>query len=149
VCRDLIVPELGSQLSLAGAKMVFAPAWDFVADGPLESRVARMRAIEGGFALARAAKEGVVTVSDGVGRALLAAPTTSTVEVLDVVSVSPGPGATFYSRMGNWFGRACVAAAVLLLILIGIRVGRDRALRRSQPSGAGDLCSGARMLESL
>lgn len=121
VCRDLIVPELGRRLSSAGARLVFAPAWDFVADGPLESRVARVRAAEGGFALVRAAKQGVVTVSDAYGRARLAMPTSNAREVLEVVSVAPGPGSTLYARAGDWFGHACVASAALLLVGLGVR----------------------------
>jgi len=116
VCRDLIVPELGRRLARAGAGIVFAPAWDFVADGPLESRVARLRAIEGGFALVRVAQEGIVTVSDPQGRVRLAVPSSSAREVLEVVEVSPGLGATLYARAGDWFGLACIAGSALLLL---------------------------------
>jgi apolipoprotein N-acyltransferase len=114
VCRDLIVGELARRLGTAGIGLVLDPAWDFVADGPAMSRVARLRAIEGGFALVRAAKQGVPTVSDGYGRALLAKPSAG--DVVEVVDVVPGPGGTPYARTGDWFGYACVAAAALLLI---------------------------------
>ena len=131
VCRDLSVPELGRRLSRAGARLVFAPAWDFGADGPLESRVARLRAVEGGFALVRAAKQGVVTVSDAYGRTRLAIPTSRVREVLAVVPVVPGSGSTLYARAGDWFGRLCVAGAALLLLGLGLRVRRARAPARS------------------
>src|SRR5262249_1003798 len=122
VCRDLIVPDLGPRLSRAGAGLVFDPAWDFGADGPLESRVTRLRAVEGGFALVRAAKEGVVTVSDAYGRARLAMPTSGTREVVSVVPIAAGSGSTPYARSENLFGRACVVSAALLLVLLGLRV---------------------------
>ena len=118
VCRDLVVSELGPRLSRAGARLVFSPAWDFVADGPLQLRVARVRAVENGFALVRPAKEGVVTVSDGYGRARLAVPSSSAAEVVALVPVEPGPGETYYARAGDWFGRACVWAAAILLIAL-------------------------------
>jgi len=121
VCRDLIVPELGRRLGRAGAAIVFAPAWDFVADGPLESRVARLRAIEGGFALVRVAQAGLLTVSDPQGRARLALPSSSAREVLEVVEVAPGPGGTLYARAGDWFGLACVAGSALLLVALWMR----------------------------
>jgi hypothetical protein len=70
----------------------------------------------------RAAKRGVVTVSDGYGRARLAVPTSGAAEVLAVVPVGPGPGATLYARAGDWFGSACVAGAAALLIALGIRL---------------------------
>jgi len=130
VCRDLIVPELGPRLSRAGARLVFAPAWDFVADGPLESRVARLRAVEGGFALVRAAKQGVVTVSDAYGRARLAVSTSSATEVLEVVPVVPGSASTLCARAGDWFGQACVAGAGLLLIALGVRAIRTASARQ-------------------
>src|SRR5262249_31796389 len=116
ICRDLIVAELGRRLSRAGARVVFDPAWDFGTDGPLESRVARMRAVENGFALVRAARKGVVTISDGYGHAQLAVPTSTAAEVLAVVPIRPGPGPTFYARAGDWFGNTCVAGAMLLIV---------------------------------
>jgi apolipoprotein N-acyltransferase len=125
VCRDLIVAELGQRLGRAGAGLVLDPAWDFVVDGPVMSRVARVRAIEGGFALVRAAKQGFLTVSDAFGRALLATPSSAGAEVLEVVDVVPGRGETLYSRAGDWFGRSCVAIAAALLVALGFR-GRWR-----------------------
>src|SRR5262249_1545376 len=134
VCRDLIVAELGPRLSRAGARLVFAPAWDFVTDGPVESRVARLRAVENGFAFVRAAKQGVATVSDAYGRARLAAPTSKVPEVLAVVPVALGPGFTLHARAGNWFGGVCVAGAAFLLVALVARVVRARRRTPSERS---------------
>jgi apolipoprotein N-acyltransferase len=117
VCRDLVLPELGRRLSRAGAGLVLAPAWDFGADGPLGSRIARVRAIEGGFALARAAQVGLLTASDPYGRALLAEPSSAAKELLEVVEVASGTGRTLYARAGDWFGLANVAGAAVLVAL--------------------------------
>jgi apolipoprotein N-acyltransferase len=136
VCRDLVVPELGRRLSRAGARLVLAPAWDFTADGPLESRVARVRAVEGGFSLVRPAKQGVVTVSDAYGRARLAVPTSGTSEVLAVVPIAPGPGTTLYARAGDWFGLACVSGAALLLTALAVSMARSRARTASSAEPA-------------
>jgi apolipoprotein N-acyltransferase len=124
VCRDLIVDDLGPRLARAGVRLVFDPAWDFGVDGPLQSRVARLRAVENGFALVRAARDGVPTATDAAGRALLAR-STSDGEVLEVVGVAPGPGATFYARHPGWFGIANVACAAILMAAL-VR-GRSRA----------------------
>ena len=134
VCRDLIVPELGRRLSNAGARLVFAPAWDFGADGPVESRVARTRAVEGGFTFVRVAKEGVPTVSDAYGRALFAESTSSRSEIVEVVAVTPGPGGTLYARAGDWFGRDCVAGAAALLTALVIALVRGRRSPQSTPA---------------
>lgn len=119
ICRDLIVAELGRRLGRAGVGLVLDPAWDFVVDGPAMSRVARLRAIENGFSLVRAAKEGVPTVSDAYGRALLAR--SSKGDVAEVVDVPLGPGGTLYARAGDWFGFGCVAAAAILLLATAVR----------------------------
>ena len=86
--------------------------------------MARLCAVEGGFALVRAAQQGVVTVSDGYGRARLAVSTSSAAAVLEVVSVASGPGVTLYARVGDWFGCTCVVGAALLLLAVGVWSGR-------------------------
>jgi apolipoprotein N-acyltransferase len=95
------------------------PAWDFVADGRLASRVAAMRAVEGGFAVARAAQEGLVAVSDDRGRILAEAATSDKREALLVVDVSTGPGGTLYARAGDWFAWTVTAIAAAILVALG------------------------------
>ena len=75
ICRDLMFTDVGRANARAGAGLLLVPAWDFVVDGRMASRVAAMRAVEGGFAVARAAQEGFVAVSDARGRILAEAAT--------------------------------------------------------------------------
>ena len=50
--------------------MLLAPAWDFDNDGWLHSRMAVVRGVESGLALARIARGGLATVSDAYGRVI-------------------------------------------------------------------------------
>ena len=119
ICRDLMFSDVGRANARAGAGLLLVPAWDFVADGRMASRVAAMRAVEGGFAVARAAQEGLVAVSDDRGRILAEAATTARSEALLVVDVSLGSGATFYSRIGDWFAWIVTALAGMILVALG------------------------------
>lgn len=47
---------------------MLVPAWDFVADLWQHGQIAVMRGVEDGFSIARAAKQGYLTVSDNRGR---------------------------------------------------------------------------------
>jgi apolipoprotein N-acyltransferase len=47
---------------------MLVPAWDFVVDRSWHGHIAVMRGVEDGFSIARAAKNGYLTVSDDRGR---------------------------------------------------------------------------------
>lgn len=46
------------------------PAWDFVRDGWVHSRIAVVRGVEGDYAVARGADDGLLIPSDARGRVL-------------------------------------------------------------------------------
>ncbi len=115
ICKDMDFPELGRRYSRAGAGLLLVPAWDFVSDGWLHASMAIMRGVEGGYSVARSARDGLLTATDQHGR-LLASPVSSRgAHAVLVVSVPIGRGATTYSRIGDVFGWLCVAAAMWLL----------------------------------
>jgi len=63
------------------------PADDFGLDAWMHARMAVMRSVEGGFAMVRAANEGLVTINDAQGRLIaskMAAPAGVTQVVADV-----------------------------------------------------------------
>jgi apolipoprotein N-acyltransferase len=64
--------------------------------------MAVMRGVENGFAIARSAQEGLVTVSDAYGRVLV--EQSSARDPMEVQAMAAGPGATFYTHYGDWFG---------------------------------------------
>jgi apolipoprotein N-acyltransferase len=94
---------------------LLVPAWDFVADGWLHGRMAILRGVEDGFSIARAPKQGILTVSDDRGhvlaeRASSAAPFATLVASVPVVNQP-----TLYARSGNWFPLLDLPVAFLLL----------------------------------
>jgi apolipoprotein N-acyltransferase len=114
ICKDLDFPRLVRRYRRAGAALLLAPAWDFKRDGWLHSRMAVMRGVECGVAIARVARAGRATVSDAAGRIIVDAPTDEPTAV-DAL-VAPGLP-TAYSRLGDWFGWLCVAATACVVAL--------------------------------
>ncbi len=68
ICKDLDFPRTIRADAAKGVRLMGVPAGDFGADAWLHARIAVMRGVENGFALVRAANEGLVTVSDAEGR---------------------------------------------------------------------------------
>ncbi|MGH8182090.1 MAG: nitrilase-related carbon-nitrogen hydrolase, partial [Rhodanobacteraceae bacterium] len=68
ICKDMDFPGMGRTYAARDAQLLLVPAWDFNVDGWLHSRMAIMRGVESGFAIARAARSGRLTLSDDRGR---------------------------------------------------------------------------------
>lgn len=111
VCKDMDFTALSRAYGRAGAGVLAVPGWDFTADAAFHGHMAVMRGVESGFSVARAAREGLLSVSDDRGRILAeaasgAAPVAS---LLAEVPVAHEP--TLYLALGDWF--AWVAAGLL------------------------------------
>jgi apolipoprotein N-acyltransferase len=122
ICKDMDFPSWSRAYGRAGVQILAVPAWDFVVDGRLHSRMAVVRAVENGFALVRSAMEGSLLVTDAYGRVLAEDRTDGKPEALLVASVPPGPGATFYARTGDWFGWLSVAALGAIVAASAVRL---------------------------
>jgi apolipoprotein N-acyltransferase len=122
ICKDMDFPGWLRAYTAAGRPgILLVPAWDFVRDRRLHARMAVARGVESGFALARAAQNGLVTASDDRGRIL--AEAASDPEALVVADLPLGPGQTFYSRHGDWLGQASI---LLLAAALGACFMRRR-----------------------
>jgi apolipoprotein N-acyltransferase len=77
--------------------------------------MAVVRGVEDGFTIARAAQQGNLTFSDAYGRILAETSSSRIPEAFLIGNLPPGPGATLYTRFGNWFGWLCVIALTLLV----------------------------------
>lgn len=115
ICKDLDFPATMREYGRLDLRYLAVPAWDFVADGRMHGRMAVVRGVENGYSVARAAQQGLATLSDGYGRIVAEGASADDAAVL--AELPPGPGPTFYTRTGDWFGAfAAVLLATLLLL---------------------------------
>jgi apolipoprotein N-acyltransferase len=117
ICKDMDFPKLSREYVTEGANLLLVPAWDFNVDRWLHARMAVLRAVENGFALARSARNGLLTLSDNRGRILAEATTVPGRFVSISGKVNVAREKTFYARTGDWFAWLCVAVFVGLLVL--------------------------------
>lgn len=118
ICKDLDFPAWSRAYGQRGARFMAVPAWDFVRDARYHSRMAVTRGVENGFTIARSAQEGLVTFSDAYGRIL--GEQSSATDPMLVRSIPMGPGATLYTRYGDWFAWANVVMLGGLLLGLAI-----------------------------
>ncbi|HEY5810692.1 MAG TPA: nitrilase-related carbon-nitrogen hydrolase, partial [Povalibacter sp.] len=115
ICKDLDFPGLIREYGAAQTRLLLVPAWDFVGDGRLHARMAVVRGVENGFALARAAAMGRLTVSDAFGRIVAERVTDPSSASTLSATVGLVSGRTLYSRTGNALAWLVVAAAVAIV----------------------------------
>ncbi|HEX4006229.1 MAG TPA: nitrilase-related carbon-nitrogen hydrolase [Acidobacteriaceae bacterium] len=115
ICKDMDFPHLSTQYADDGAGLLLVPAWDFVTDGWLHGRMAILRGVESGFSLARAPKQGILTVSDDRGHVLAERNTGAAPFATLVASVPVAAQRTVYDVTGNWFPLFDVPVALVLL----------------------------------
>ena len=124
ICKDMDFPKLSRECAAEGANLMLVPAWDFNVDRWLHSRMAVLRAVENGFALARSARNGLLTLNDNRGR-ILAETATAPGRFASISGIlSVAPKETFYAQTGDWFAWLCVAVCVVLFavqLLIRLR----------------------------
>nr|WP_315401274.1 hypothetical protein [uncultured Duganella sp.] len=101
-------PDRGRRLRVTGVTCLLFFAWDFGVDGRMHSRMAVMRGIESGFAVARAALRGNLTLSDNLGR--IVAETSDELGHATLIGELPLHNTrTLYARWGDWFAWFSVA----------------------------------------
>jgi len=115
ICKDMDFPKLSREYAAEGANLLLVPAWDFNLDRWLHARMAVLRAVENGFALARSARNGLLTLSDNRGRILAETETVPDRFASITGKVNVSREQTFYARTGDWFAWLCVAVFVTVL----------------------------------
>ena len=119
ICRDMDFNRMLRKDSREHADVMAVPAWDFDADAYLHGNMAVMRDVENGFAMARSARNGLLTLSDAQGR-VIALRRTSNDGFTTLVGDLPrgtNTGNTLYDRIDDAFAWLCVAAGTILLLL--------------------------------
>ena len=123
ICKDMDFPRLSREYGKDGAALLLVPAWDFNDDGWLHGRMAILRGVESGFSIARAPKQGVLSISDSRGRVLAERLSSSAPFATLVAAVPVEHEGTVYARFGDWFGWL---NAVLFLLLVFSRYRKAR-----------------------
>ncbi len=116
ICKDMDFTPLSRQYGEAGTGLMLVPAWDFVLDRWEHGHIAVMRGVEGGFSIARAAKQGYLTVSDDRGRILAETQSDSAPFAALVADVPIAHDTTLYLLLGDWF--AWIVLATLFFTLV-------------------------------
>jgi apolipoprotein N-acyltransferase len=124
ICKDFDFPAMIREYGERGVTLMLAPSWDFGTDGRLHARMAVMRGVENGFALARAATDGRLTLSDRYGRIVAEAVTRPDAATVLTADLGLRSGGTLYARHGDVFAWIAVVAAA---VLFGFRfISRSR-----------------------
>jgi apolipoprotein N-acyltransferase len=114
ICKDMDFAPMIREYGQNGVRLMLVPAWDFRSDTALHARMALVRGVENGFAVVRAAANGILTVSDAYGRMVAEAETSTDYPVTLTATVGLIDHGTFYGRIGDLFGWLTVLAALLL-----------------------------------
>lgn len=128
ICKDMDFPRLSREYARDAAGLLLVPAWDFTADGWLHGRMAVMRGVESGFSIARAPKQGILTVTDDRGRVLAERASNAQPFTTLLARVPSEHQTTLYSRLGDWFAWLCI---VLFALQTAIFLRSDRTRSES------------------
>ncbi|HEY8997911.1 MAG TPA: nitrilase-related carbon-nitrogen hydrolase [Edaphobacter sp.] len=116
ICKDMDFADPARRYGRERAGLLLVPAWDFVVDRSWHGHIAVMRGVEDGFSIARAAKNGYLTVSDWRGRIVAERPSDAAEFATLVTDVSDEHHWTVYQVLGDWFAWASVALLIVVLL---------------------------------
>jgi apolipoprotein N-acyltransferase len=119
ICKDMHFAEMGLAYGTRQAAAMLVPAWDFDVDAEYEARLSALRGVENGYAMVRGAREGLLSVTDGMGRVVAETRSARLPGATLLARVpAPVPASTLYGRTGDLFGWLCTGAALLLLLAV-------------------------------
>lgn len=118
VCYEAVFPgDIGDPSEAQFILNVTNDAWFDGSIGPAQhAHHARLRAVETGLPMLRAANTGVTLATDPLGR-VSGRLAEQQVAVLDTIPYRPLEGSTLFNRLGNW---PALGTALLLLLLAGL-----------------------------
>jgi apolipoprotein N-acyltransferase len=117
ICKDMDFHRMLRDDETATTPVLLAvPAWDFDKDAWSHARVAVMRSVENGVPMARAARDGLLTLNDRYGMVVARARTVGgfTTLIGDLPLDGRG-GGTIDDRIGDAFAWICMALSAGLL----------------------------------
>ncbi|AXB47276.1 hypothetical protein A4R43_36510 [Amycolatopsis albispora] len=130
ICLDINFRDPSQDYAEGGTRLLAVPASDEDLNGWQHSRTALLRGVENGQAVAWGGRTTTLLLSDGHGRVVASQPTGQPGGFTTVVADVPiGPGATVYTRFGDWFGWLCVG-----LTAVSVAVALTRRKSPESPS---------------
>jgi apolipoprotein N-acyltransferase len=136
ICKDMDFTPLSRKYGAAGVGLMLVPGWDFNVDRNWHGHIAVMRAVEDGFSLVRAAKNGYLTVSDDRGRVVAEMQSNAAPFATLLASVPAVHNATIYLLLGDWFGWLACVLLVLAILRLCLMVAQ-RAQANRERAGIG------------
>jgi apolipoprotein N-acyltransferase len=137
ICKDMDFASPARLYGEAGVGLMLVPGWDFVVDGSWHGHIAVMRGVEDGFSIARAAKNGFLTVSDNRGSIVGEVSSSSAPFATLLVEVPAAHSWTAYQLLGDWFAWVAIALLVFAVMqMVRVRGNAQAEIRR--------LCEGFR-----
>jgi apolipoprotein N-acyltransferase len=131
ICKDMdFQAMIRADMVTMKPTLLAVPAWDFGGDRWGHARVAILRSVENGVPMARAARDGLLTLNDRYGRVVAEKPTGGDfVTLIGSLPLDEAGGDTLYDRIGDAFGWLCVVAGFEL-------IGAAFLMRRRQSASA-------------
>lgn len=119
ICKDMDFEKMLRADSALHPRVLAVPAWDFEEDAYGHARVAIMRGIENGVAVARSARKGLLTLTDPYGRLVnrRASMGDATMTLVGDLPIGEGAGHTLYARIGDVFAWISLVIGAGLLAL--------------------------------
>jgi apolipoprotein N-acyltransferase len=119
ICKDMDFTSMSVGYGRLGTSLMLVPAWDFNLDRTWHGHMAIMRGVEGGFSIARAAKNGYLTVSDSRGRVVSQTRSDSAPFATLLAEVPVGHETTLFQRWGDWFAWVAVGLFGVVIVRLG------------------------------
>ena len=126
ICKDMDFIHPALDYGRAGIDLLLDPAWDFIVDRTFHGHIAIMRGVEGGYAIAHAAKFGFLTVTDDRGRILGEVRTRPGGFASLLVNVPARHDRTVFDRWGSWF--PWMAGVMLVGVVVRLASARRSPL---------------------
>jgi len=117
ICKDMDYSGFIRKYDKNNPLVMYVPAWDFIKDGWLHSRMAILRGVENGYAIVRTARQGQLTISDHKGKVLYEASCTNNKPAALIGKFPLVSTKTIYSQFGDWFGYLIVITAAIFILL--------------------------------
>jgi apolipoprotein N-acyltransferase len=111
ICKDLDFQGYMRRYAKDKPGILFIPAWDFIVDDWLHSRMAILRGVENGFSEVRSTRSGRLTISDAYGRVTYESGSNEHSAAL-IGYVPTQHLNTLYASVGDWLGIVCLLLSV-------------------------------------